>query len=64
MGKIRRGGYIIYFWIGDHEPRHIHVLKEGKFIAKVRLSDLAILEGRLNKRLLKILESLKRERRI
>ena len=61
MGKIRRGGYVIYFWIGDHEPRHIHVLKEGRFIAKVRLSDLAPLDGNLNKRLRKILESLKKE---
>lgn len=64
MGKIRRGGYIIYFWIGDHEPKHIHVLKEGKFIAKVRQSDLAPIEGKINKKLKRILKSLKEENRI
>ena len=25
MGKVRRGGYIIVWWAGDHEPRHVHV---------------------------------------
>jgi len=25
MGKIRRGGYIIVWWKGDHSPRHVPV---------------------------------------
>jgi len=25
MGKIRRSGYILEWFLGDHEPRHIHV---------------------------------------
>jgi hypothetical protein len=25
MGKIRRGGFVFEWWIGDHEPRHILV---------------------------------------
>ena len=25
MGKVRRGGYVFEWWIGDHPPRHIHV---------------------------------------
>ena len=25
MGKVRRGGYLIVWWKGDHEPRHVHV---------------------------------------
>ena len=29
MGKVRRSGYILEWFIGDHEPRHIHVY-DGK----------------------------------
>jgi hypothetical protein len=25
MGRVRRGGYIIKWFIGDHPPRHVHV---------------------------------------
>lgn len=34
MGKIRVGGYIFVTWIGDHEPRHVHVFKDGQLIVK------------------------------
>ena len=29
MGRVRRGGYIIKWFIGDHAPRHVHVDREG-----------------------------------
>jgi len=25
MGKVRRHGYILEWFIGDHVPRHVHV---------------------------------------
>ena len=25
MGKIRRGGYVLEWFVGDHQPRHVHV---------------------------------------
>ena len=25
MGKIRRSGYVLEWFIGDHQPRHVHV---------------------------------------
>jgi hypothetical protein len=28
MGKIRRGGYIFIWWIGDHAPRRVIELIE------------------------------------
>ena len=38
MGRIRRGGYIFTWWIGDHDPLHVHVYdKDGKFITRVNL---------------------------
>jgi hypothetical protein len=29
MSRIRRGGYIIKWFIGDHPPRHVHIEKES-----------------------------------
>lgn len=61
MGRIRRGGYIFDFWVGHHSPRHVHVLKNGRIIAKVCLDDLSVMEGKINRKILKILDSLKKE---
>lgn len=58
MGRIKRGGYLIEWWIGDHYPKHVHVYKNGKQVAKVRVPELLVLTGRVNKRLLKILKEL------
>ena len=62
MGRIRRGGYIFDFWVGDHPPPHVHVLKDGKFIAKVELDEnLTVMEGKISRRIRKIIQTLKRE---
>ena len=38
MGKVRRGGYYIVWWIGDHEPRHVHVhAHDGNFLGRVAI---------------------------
>lgn len=59
MGRVRRGGYIFEFWVGDHSPRHVHVLKDRKLIAKVELDDdLTVMEGRITQRIRKILKTL------
>lgn len=34
MGKVRRAGYVLVTWKGDHTPRHVHVYRDGKFIVK------------------------------
>ena len=65
MGRIRRGGYIFEFWAGDHPPRHVHVLKNRKLLARVELDDrLTLMEGKINRRIRKILKSLKKEERL
>ncbi len=64
MGRIKRGGYLIEWWMGDHLPKHVHVYKDGQEIAKVRIPGLRILTGRLSKRLRKILEKLIVEKEI
>lgn len=62
MGRIRRGGYIFDFWVGDHPPRHVHVLKDRRLIARVELDEkLTLMEGKISRRVRKILKTLIRE---
>lgn len=64
MGRIRRGGYLIEWWIGDHNPKHVHVYRDGKLVAKVEVPGLLVLSGKINRRLAKILQQLIREKQI
>lgn len=66
MGKIRRGGYIIFWWKGDHEPRHVHVkTSQGKKLGRLELDPIRGLEGWTPERkLMKIIEQLKLEGRL
>jgi hypothetical protein len=46
MGRIRRGGYIIKWFIGDHPPRHVHIEKEnGELIGRLDLEQMTGMEG-------------------
>ncbi len=46
MGKVRRGGYIIFWWIGDHTPRHVHVrTAKGKKLGRVDVDTLLGMEN-------------------
>ena len=58
MGRIKRGGYIIEWWMGDHNPKHVHIYKAGKTVAKVEVPSLLVLSGKLNRRLLTLLKKL------
>lgn len=61
MGRIRHGGYLIDWWIGDHEPKHVHVYRDGRLVAKVEVPGLLVLTGTMNRRVRKTLEELIRE---
>jgi hypothetical protein len=37
LTRIRRGGYVFVTWIGDHPPRHVHVLRDDELILKWNL---------------------------
>ncbi len=40
MGKVRRGGYLFLWWIGDHSPRHVHVFdSKGMLLGRVTVPD-------------------------
>ena len=65
-GKVRRDGYILFWWIGDHEPRHVHVqTAKGRKLGRVNLDTL---EGMENwtppKHLVDTIMELKREGRL
>jgi len=62
MGKIRRGNYLFVTWVGDHPPRHVHIYKEKRLVAKFSLEDKSVLEGSMNRRLKKMVFRLIRER--
>jgi hypothetical protein len=64
MGKIRAGGYIFVTWIGDHEPRHVHVFKDGQFVAKWDLDNGVELEGRASRRVRRLIGRLQQEGRL
>ena len=61
MGKIRRGGYVFITYKGDHYPRHVHVFRDGKEVAKWNLEAWVLMSGSMNSKLLKLLRELVRE---
>jgi hypothetical protein len=45
MGRLRRGGYIFEWWIGDHPPRHVHVSdRNGNLLGRVALEPVRALD--------------------
>jgi hypothetical protein len=66
MGRIRRSGYIITWFIGDHQPRHVHVETEkGKLVGRFDLQTRRGMEGwQPDKKLLKLIAELENEGRL
>lgn len=66
MGRIRRGGYIFLWWIGDHPPRHIHVFdKNGKLITRVNLETMQPMDAtKIETKILELIRQLQNEGRI
>lgn len=64
MGRIRRGGYVFIAWKGDHDPEHVHVLKDGKLVAKWDLEKGEEIVGRANRRVRRLIRELQEEGRL
>jgi hypothetical protein len=66
MGRIRRGGYIFIWWIGDHPPAHVHVYDDdGKFITRVNLNTMQPMDlDKIDKKVVQIIEQLQQEGRL
>ena len=63
MGRIRRGGYTFLWWVGDHEPRHVHVFdKNGKLITRVNLETMRAMDiPNASRRVIALIQELKEE---
>lgn len=61
MGKISRGNYLFITRVADHAPKHVHILKDGRMVAKWDLDGWKLMEGRMSRRILKLLRSLRAE---
>jgi len=66
MGRIRRGGYIFIWWIGDHPPRHVHVFdKDEKLITRVNLETMEPMDiPKIDGKLVTLIRELQKEGRI
>ena len=64
MGKIRRANYIFVTWVGDHPPRHVHVFSRGVLVVKFDLERDRVMEGRMTRRVLKLIQKLRAEGRL
>ena len=65
MGRVRRGGYVFIWWIGDHTPRHVHVFgKDGKLVTRVNLETMEPIDAEsMSKRIATLIRELQREGR-
>ena len=65
MGRIRRGGYIFIWWIGDYPPRHVHVFDDdGKIITRVNLDTMQPMDVvKIDKKIVDLIDELRKEGR-
>ena len=66
MGRVRRGGYTFIWWVGDHPPRHVHVLdKNGALISRVNLETLQPMDiPKIERKIVELIRELQREGRL
>jgi hypothetical protein len=66
MGRIRRGGYIFEWFIGDHGPRHVHVYDaNGRKLGRLALDNMSGLENwQPSRKLVAVLRQLQSEKRL
>jgi len=64
MSKVRRGGYVLLAWKGDHGPRHVHVYRSGRLVVKWDLEHGKAMKGRPTRRILELIEKLLLEGRL
>jgi len=61
MRKVKRGGYVFLTWKGDHLPRHVHVLKDGRLVVKWNLELGRAISGVATRRVQRLIAELERE---
>jgi hypothetical protein len=66
MGKVRRSGYVLEWFIGDHQPRHVHVYdSKRRLIGRLDVDQMVGVEGWMpDRKLIKLITELKNEGRL
>ena len=66
MGRVRRGGYIFIWWIGDHPPRHMLVYDDdANFITRMNLETMQPMDvPKVDKRIVDVIGELQCEGRL
>lgn len=66
MGKIRRAGYILEWFIGDHEPRHLHVYdSQHRLLGRLDVDRMVGIENWTpDRKLIKVVQELVKEGRL
>ncbi len=52
------------FWKGDHSPRHVHVFKDGKAICKWDIENHRVMEGKVSRKIERLIVQLVEEGRL
>jgi len=60
-GKIRRGGYGLVTWKGDHAARHVHVYRDSRLVVKWDLENRKPMKGEASQRVLHLIAALEAE---
>jgi hypothetical protein len=61
VSKIKRGGFLFISWIGDHDPKHVHVFRDDRLICKWDLENRRVMEGEITRQILKYIDELEEE---
>jgi hypothetical protein len=66
VGRVRRHGFYLEWFIGDHVPRHIHVYDaRRRLLGRLDVDRMAGIEGWMpNRKLIRLVEELKSEGRL
>ena len=66
MARVRRYGYVLEWFMGDHVPRHVHVYaSKGRLLGRLDVDRLVGIEGWMpGRKLVKLVEELRSEGRL
>jgi len=63
MARVRRYGYVVEWFVGDHASRHVHVYDvKGRFMGRLDVDRMAGVEGWMpDRNLVKLVQELRDE---
>jgi hypothetical protein len=62
--RTRRGGYEFVRWVGDYDPAHVHVYRDGVLVLKWNLELEVAMQGHATRRVVSLIRELRLEGRL